>query len=67
MKREARVGNVMESEGMGGVEGWRDASPWERGGIILAHQDQRPRRDLDEEEDGMHLGLAHPPAGRDGA
>ena len=25
---EARVGDLMESEGMGGLEGWRGISPW---------------------------------------
>ena len=57
VKREARVGDLIESEGMGGVVGWRGTSPW---GGIFAHRDQKPERDLDEEGDGMCLGLAHP-------
>lgn len=59
MKRGATVRDLIKSEGMGGVVGWRGASPWRS---ILTHRDQMPERDLDEEGDGMCLGLAHPSA-----
>lgn len=49
------------------VEGYQ---AWGRraGAVILAHQDQRPGRDLEEEEEEVvHLGLAYTLAGKDGA
>lgn len=62
VKKEDRAGDLMKSEGMGGVVGWRSNS---HGEVILTHQNPRLGRDLHEEGVRVHLGLAHPSASRE--